>query len=266
MQVQRSIEQLSEPGASSWLGALPLDTHGFNLTKSEFQDALCLRYHKQLKNLPSKCPCGAAFNVTHAMNCHKGGFINARHDNIRDLECKMLKSVVQDVESEPQLQPVVNKENYHRTAITNEEARLDIRARGFWRHGQNAYFDVRITNADCSSQQNTSIKSVLRKHELEKKRNYNRRVMEVEHGSFTPLIFTTTGVMGHECSKFHKSLAEKISVKQNEKYEDIIRYLRVKFSYLALKATLLCLRGSRSYNIAVETSDDFGLALNELGL
>ena len=36
-------------------------------------------------------------------------------------------------------------------------------------------------------------KAVPRKHEQEKKRQYNRRVMEVEHGSFTPLVFTTTG-------------------------------------------------------------------------
>ena len=55
---QRTLEQLSEPGASSWLGALPLQEQGFNLTKAEFQDALALRYNKTVKNLPSKCPCG----------------------------------------------------------------------------------------------------------------------------------------------------------------------------------------------------------------
>ena len=246
---------------------LPLETQGFDLTKSEFQDALCLRYNKQLKNLPTHCPCGATFNVTHALNCHRGGFVNIRHDNIRDFECNLLKSVVHDVESEPNLHPVVNKESYHRTAITSDEARLDVRARGFWRPGQNAFFDVRVTNADCSSQESMSIKSILRKHELEKKRGYNKRVMEVEHGSFTPLIFTTTGVMGHECSIFHKSLAEKLSIKQNERYDDIMRYLRVKFSHMALRSTLLCLRGSRSHTKATNIgNEDFGLALNELGL
>ena len=91
--------------------------------------------------------------------------------------------------------------------------------------------------------------------------------MQVEHGSFTPLVFTTTGVMGHECSIFHKSLAEKISVKKGERYEDIVRYMRVKFSYLALRATLMCLRGSRKLKTKVDTTvSDFGLALNELGI
>ena len=264
--VQKLLEQHSEPGASSWLGAIPLESHNFNLTKSEFHDSLCLRYIKPLKNLPAKCPCGAIYNVTHALNCHKGGFVNARHDRIRDVEAQLLKTVVHDVETESQLQPVVNKQGYCRSAILDDGARLDVRARGFWREGQNAFFDVRVTNANSNSQQNSSLKSVLRSHEMEKKREYNRRVMEVEHGTFTPLIFTTTGVMGHECSIFHKSLAEKISAKRDERYDDVMRYLRIKFSFLALKATLLCLRGSRSIRKANDIDTDFGLALQELGV
>ena len=102
------------------------------------------------------------------MNCHHGGFINARHDNIRNLECELLKSVVNDVECEPMLQPVTNRAGYKKTAILDDEARLDIRARGFWRDGQNAFFDVRVTNADASSQQNSTIKSILQKHVAEK--------------------------------------------------------------------------------------------------
>ena len=228
---------------------------------------MCIRYNKDLKNLPAKCACGLSYNVTHALDCKLGGFVSARHDEIRDVECSMMRSVGHDVESEPNLQPVVNKQGYCKTANTADDARLDIRARGFWRRGQNAFFDVRITNADCLSQQDKSIKQVLSKHETEKKRSYNKRVMEVEHGSFTPLVFTTSGVMAHECTVFHKSLAEKISRKRNERYEEVVRYLRVKFSFLALKATLLCVRGSRTIKMkAEETTQDFGLALDELGL
>ena len=80
-------------------------------------------------------PCGQTFNVTHALNCHLGGFINARHDIIRDFEFDMLKTVVNDVEKEPTLQPVVNKQGYKKTAKLEDDARLDIRARSFWRNG-----------------------------------------------------------------------------------------------------------------------------------
>ena len=33
-------------------------------------------------------------------------------------------------------------------------------------------------------------------NENEKKRKYNSRVTEIEQGTFTPLVFTTTGGMG----------------------------------------------------------------------
>ncbi len=110
--VKRTIEQLSQPGASSWLGALPIQEKGFNLTKGKFHDALALRYNRTVKNLPSRCPCDAPFTPTHALNCHRGGFVNARHNNIRYFECSLLKTVVNDVECEPMLQHVVNKEGY----------------------------------------------------------------------------------------------------------------------------------------------------------
>ena len=72
------------------------------------------------------------------------------------------------------------------------------------------------------------------------------------------------------CSIFHKALAEKLSDKQGERHEVIMRYLRVKLSFLALKSMLLCLRGSRSHTTksakTVVVKEDFGLALNELDL
>ena len=221
---------------------------------------------KKLKNLPSKCPGGAVFNVTHAMNCHRGGFINARHDSIRNFDGKLLENVCNDVEIEPQLQKVSGGQ-FSRSANLSDEARLDIRARGFWRNGQNAFFDIRVTNTDCESQKDRSVKSILKKHELEKKRSYNTRIMEVENGTFTPIIITTKGVMGHECEVFHKSLAEKLARKKGEKYEDIIRFIRIKLSFLVLKASLLCLRGSRAKcQSTVVQCDDFKYTLNELSV
>ena len=36
---------------------------------------------------------------------------------------------------------------------------------------------------------------------------YNERVINVEKGTFTPLIFTTTGCMGPECERLDKRMA-----------------------------------------------------------
>ena len=260
---KRIVEQTARPGASSWLGALPLQSRGLNLNTGEFQDALCLRYEKPLKNLPSTCPCTKPFNVTHAMNCHRGGFINSRHDNIKNFTAKLLEGVCNDVEVEPHLQPV-NGVRFRPSVNVSEEARLDVRARGFWRNGQNAFFDVCLTNAEADSQIDRTVSAILRTHETKKKTAYNTRIIEIEHGTLTPIIFTTRGAMGHDCEKF-LTLAQKLSKKKGEHYADIMRYIRIKLSFLVLKASLLCLRGTR-VKVAEVTheNEDFSYVLKEL--
>ena len=195
--------------------------------------------------MPLKCPCGQAFSVTHAMNCKRGGFITMRHNDIRDFEVNLLSKVCNDVESEPSLQPITN-ESLPYSNIKGDDARLDVRARSFWRKGQNAFFDVRVTNADAASYTSQSISSVLLKHEREKKRHYNQRAMDIEHGSFTPLIFTVHGSMGDECAQFHKWLANQIAAKSGEPYAKVMNVIRVKLSFIILRSAILCLRGSRS--------------------
>ena len=70
--VLRPLNQLKEKGASSWLSALPLQEHGLVLNKSEFRDALAIRYNQKLKILPEKCACGQNLDLNYAMNCKKG--------------------------------------------------------------------------------------------------------------------------------------------------------------------------------------------------
>ena len=48
---------------------------------------------------------------------------------------------------------------------------------------------------------------IYRIHENEKKRLYSREVLDIEHETFTPLVFTTTGEMGKECLMYHNRLA-----------------------------------------------------------
>ena len=177
----------------------------------------------------------------------------------------MLHSVCIDVELEPNLQPVSGGK-FKLSANIKDEGRADVRARGFWRDGQNAYFDVRVTNPECKSQKDKTVKAILKNHETEKKRQYNQRIMQVEHGTFTPLVFTTSGVMAPECLLYHKALAHKISEKKGERYDDIIRFMRMRLSFLCVKSTLLCLRGSRPNNRSFEEDSvgDYSLSLCEL--
>ena len=263
----RIVQQTSMQGASNWLSVIPLAEHGFNLNKREFRDALSLRFNRSLRGLPSHCPCGQKFDVNHAMNCKRGGFIIMRHNDIRDFEANLLRKVCNDVEIEPRLQPVTGEE-LATGAISGEEARLDVRAKGFWRRAQDNYFDVRVTNANSESAKNISVEKVLLKHEREKKRCYNDRIMNIEHGTLTPLVFTIYGGVSTECSTFHTHLADKIAEKTSEQYDKVLSFIRCKLSFIVLRSALLCLRGSRTLSNKKLTAitDDFGLCCDEIKL
>ena len=87
---------------------------------------------------------------------------------------------------------------------------------------------------------------IYRIHENEKKRQYASRVVDIEQGTFTPLVFTTTGGMGKECRMFHSRLAELIAIKKGEDYAKTISWIRARTSFALLRSALICLRGSRT--------------------
>ena len=180
-----------------------------------------------------------------------------RHDNLRDLNAKLLSKVHRDVQKEPPLTTIPSSIAENMRGNTSAEARLDIRARGFWRPAQNAYFDVRVTNPFCATSMKNSLARVCDNHEREKKWEYNQRVMNVEQGTFTPLVYTVFGTVGKECDKFYKHLCQKIADKCNERYDDIINWVRCKISFLCLKACIMCLRGTRVSKNDVYISEDF---------
>ena len=52
-------------------------------------------------------------------------------------------------------------------------------------------------------------------NEQEEKRLYNRRILEVEHASFTPLIFTIHDTMVIECGTL-VNVSELLAIYQNQ--------------------------------------------------
>ena len=172
-------------GASIWLTALPLKEEGYVLNKREFFDALWFRYCWEFKRLPRNCACGKPFSVDHALSCLKGGFIHRRHDEIRDLLATAIDEVAYEVTTEPALISL-SGEVLLPSANIADDARVDIAARRFWQRSEKAFFDVRIFNPFASTYRNQSLTSNFNSNERQKKREYNQRVIEIEHGSFTP--------------------------------------------------------------------------------
>ena len=112
-----------------------------------------------------------------------------------------------------------------------QDARLGIHARGFWERHRSAFFDVRVCHPYAASYRNLEPQQIYRIYENEKKRLYSRRVLDIEHGTFTPLAFTTTGGMGKECLMYHSRLAQLIAIKKGEQYAKTILWIRTRTSF-----------------------------------
>ena len=106
-----------------------------------------------------------------------------------------------------------------------------MKAGGFWTPGVTAFFDVRVTHVNSRSNQGKYTATIFKEQENEKKRKYNQRVMNVEMGTFTPLMSGTNRSMGLNCQSFLRTLANTLSTKNNEPYATVISWLRIQLSF-----------------------------------
>ena len=241
------LSTASEKGVSTWLTADPLTSHGTVLNKSDFRDAVCLRYGYELDGLSSRCVCGQEMSHDHALSCPTGGYPSACHNEIRDILAETLQSIAHDVEIEPVLLPFEGENLPGRTANRSTAARLDIRARSFWTRQQDAFFDVRVTNPKAHLHSASEVQHHLLSHEQQKKRQYGLRVTTIDRGSFTPLVFATNGMVGKECERFLKTLVGRVVEKNGDlRYSVVMNHLRTKLTMSILRWNITCFRGCRS--------------------
>ena len=132
------------------------------------------------------------------------------------------------------------------TANRDNLARLDVAASGFWGcHTERAFFDVRVFNPFASSNATTSLSAFYCMHERCKSRAYERRCINVERASFTPLVFSATGGMAPRARQFFQRLCNRLSAKRDDSYSKTMGLVQAMISFL-LKDTIACLRGARS--------------------
>jgi len=240
--LKRNMILNKEKGASTWLTVLPLKDHSFSLNKQEFRDSLCIRYGWNIPGMPHFCGCGLKNSIDHTLICKKGGYVSMRHNNLRDLNADLQREVCRDVVVEPSLLPINNEEVEGTSA---DRAAPDISSRGLWSTFERTFYDVRVLHPNAPSYSTTDIDKLYKSHEQEKMRKYNSRVISVERGSFTPLIYSTFGGWGPQATRYHKRLAEKIATKRNEAYSHVLNHMRARVRFSLLRSVLVSLRGER---------------------
>ena len=122
-----------------------------------------------------------------------------------------------------------------------------------------------VFHPNAPSNSSRSLPAAYKKHEDEKKRTYGQRILEIEHGVFTPLVLSTSGGMGRETQTFYKRLADLLSLKRDVPYCSLMGWLRCKLSFATLRSAVMCIRGSRSSrHHAVRDSSDTVLVCAEV--
>ena len=101
-------------------------------------------------------------------------------------------------------------------------------------------------NSHAPSNCKTSTAACYRRHELEKRRAYERRIIEVEHGSFTPIVLSTSGGWGPLATVAFRRLAGLLSIKHSQPYSTTLGFIWSKIAFSLVKSKIMCLQGARS--------------------
>ena len=125
-----------------------------------------------------------------------------------------------------------------------QDARKDIHARGFWERHRSAIFDVRVCHPNVESCWDLEPQQIYGSHVNEKKHPYSRRVLDIQHRTFIPSVFTTTAGMGKECLMYHSRSAQLIAIKKGEQFAKTISWIKIRTSFALPRYALVCLRGS----------------------
>ena len=154
------------------------------------------------------------------------------HNHIRNVTAELLSQVTKNVKIQPVLQSLIGETFDQWRANTSDSSRLDIRTKGFWTKHQMALFNVSVFDTNTKRYGAQSFQRFLYEQRKEKKRLYNMRVLQVENGSFTPLVFSINDGMSRETSKIANRWM--LSKKSDENYSITMSCIRRKLSFFLM--------------------------------
>ena len=75
---------------------------------------------------------------------------------------------------------------------------------------------MKVFNPLATSNSAQDLQKIYKQHEREKKIQYNARILEIEKGTFTPVVFSCSGGASPEASRLLKAIASKLADKRKE--------------------------------------------------
>ena len=117
--------------------------------------------------------------------------------------------------------------------------------RGFWKHGRECIFDIRITNTESRSHRNKDPVKCLAAQEKEKKGKYETACHE-QRKDFTPLVYSIDGMAGPATRAAERRMASRLAWKWKREYSEMVGYVRTRMSLAVVRSNTLMWRGSRT--------------------
>ena len=170
----KRLDEMEKPGANSWINCIPVIWKPlYLLPKSEFQDALLLRFNKMPSDIPSICPsndCQEPFSLVHSDICLKGGVIHRRHDYVKLILGKHAEHAYgrSSVMIEPLLGPLDNEAKDILSGNCSNNARADLAIRDFKGIHSSTYIDISVVSPVCDSYKELSVTKVIANAEKKK--------------------------------------------------------------------------------------------------
>ena len=112
-----------------------------------------------------------------------------------------------------------------------------------------AFFDIKVFNPLAKTYMSQSLEAAFKTNENNKKRSYNNRIIQVEKGTFTPVVLSSLGGLGVESGRFVSKLVELVSHKKNLERSVVANYIRTKISFELIRSQVACIRGARSLKV-----------------
>ena len=116
--------------------------------------------------------------------------------------------------------------------------------RPFW--GRNVLLSEAVYHVSYAQKnhQIPILESCYKREERKKKQAYK---LDVERGTFTPLVFSTSSGMGRLARTFYARFAHLLSIKRQTRYAATMGlHDPVQISFSLMTAAIMCLRGARS--------------------
>jgi hypothetical protein len=137
--------------------------------------------------------------------------------------------------------PAVTR-NWHKK---QGELRGDLLIRGLWARGTDCIIDVRVTDTDAKSNLSKDPAKVLESQEKEKKKRKSLASCVAQRRHFTPYLVSTNGLLGKKAKCLLKKLSTALADKWEKLYAVVRGHVNARMSIAIVRATQICLRGSR---------------------